>query len=55
MIIGIGLSYCKTEGPVDPAGIAGPAGTTSVVCLGEGREFEPGETSTVWGEIPLEI
>ena len=52
--IDIGMSYYKTKEPVGPAEIAGPAGTTSVVCPGKGKDFAPGETSRVWGEIPLE-
>ena len=38
------MSYYKTEGPVGPAGMVGPARTTSVVCHGEGKEFALGET-----------
>jgi len=52
--IGIGMSYYKTKKPVGPAEIAGPVWTTSVVCHGEGKEFTPGETLSVWGEIRLE-
>ena len=52
--IGIGMSYYKTEGPVGPAGVVGPAKTTSVVCHGVGKEFALGETLSVWGEIRLE-
>ena len=48
------MSYYKTKEPVGPAEIAGPVGTTSVVCHGEGKEFAPGETLSVWGEIRLE-
>jgi len=52
--IGIGMSYYKTEGPVGPAGVVGPARTTSVVCHGVDKEFTQGETLSVWGEIRLE-
>ena len=52
--IGIGMSYYKTKEPVGPAEIAGPVGTTSVVCHGVGKDFSPGETLLVWGEIRLE-
>ncbi|MFA9494287.1 MAG: hypothetical protein ACERKS_00030 [Candidatus Bathyarchaeota archaeon] len=35
--IGVGMSYYKTEGPVGPAEIAGPAGTTSVYVMVKAR------------------